>query len=204
MSRESIQLPRRLIRPGAELFCRALADDPQTIYFVPDEGRRAATIFHVFRFLIRYTFQYGLAQATSERLEGLACWLPPGRIDMSPWRLFRTGAWSLPRRVGPEVTRRIRLVQKFENEIHRRVVPGPHWYLMLIGVEPKLQGRGHGSRLLVPRLRSLDEQGLPCFLETHQERNIDFYGRFGFEVAETGVLPESDVRHFALVRHPRG
>jgi ribosomal protein S18 acetylase RimI-like enzyme len=198
-----IELPRRLIPPAAELMARALFDDPQTVYFQPDASRRAATVTPIFRFLIDYTVRFGLAQATSDRLEGLACWLPPGRVEMSRWRLLRSGAHGLPRRLGPEVMGRIRRVRRYGQEIHRRVAPGPHWYLILIGVEPGQQGRGRGSRLLGPRLTYLDELGLPCFLETHQERNIELYRRFGFEVAETGVLPESDVRHFALLRPPR-
>ncbi len=186
------------------MLARALFHDPQTAHFEPDESRRTATITPVFQVLIKYTVRFGLVQATSDRLEGLACWLPPGRVEMSRWRLMRSGVHGLPRRVGPEVMGRIRLVKGYGHEIHCRVAPGPHWYLMVIGVEPGHQGQGHGSRLLGPRLRHLDEMGLPCFLETHQERNIELYRRFGFEVAETGLLPDSDVRHFALIRPPRG
>jgi ribosomal protein S18 acetylase RimI-like enzyme len=58
----------------------------------------------------------------------------------------------------------------------------PHWYLPWLAVEPSRQGEGLGGRLLAHCLETVDESGLPAFLETPNPRNIGLYERHGFEV----------------------
>jgi ribosomal protein S18 acetylase RimI-like enzyme len=58
----------------------------------------------------------------------------------------------------------------------------PHTYLWFIGVTPKAQGLGIGSRLLKAGLDQLDSAGRPAFLETSTERNVALYRRHGFEI----------------------
>lgn len=197
-----IELPRDFIEPAVRMYDRTFFDDPQTVYFAPDEAVRRQAIPHVFRLLIRYTKLYGRAQATSQRLEGLACWLPLPRARMRPWSLIRAGALALRSRVGRDVRDRLHRAQEYAGRIHHRVVPGPHWYLVIMGVDPEFQGQGWAGALLRPMLARLDELGRPCFLETHRAENVSFYRRFGFEVAETGALPDSDVPHWAMLRWP--
>ncbi len=61
----------------------------------------------------------------------------------------------------------------------------PHWYLPFIGVDPSLQGRGHGSDLLAQGLARCDRDRLPAYLEASSPRNRRLYERHGFEaVAE--------------------
>jgi ribosomal protein S18 acetylase RimI-like enzyme len=58
----------------------------------------------------------------------------------------------------------------------------PHWHIGPIGVRPELQGRGVGKALLKTFLSTVDEQGLPAFLETDVDRNVVLYKGFGFSV----------------------
>ena len=78
----------------------------------------------------------------------------------------------------------------------------PHWYLPLIGVDPRHQGRGHGSALLEHALRIADQQRLPAYLEATSERNRALYGRYGFEV--TGAIQHgSSPTMWPMLRRPR-
>ncbi|MCR9094619.1 MAG: GNAT family N-acetyltransferase [bacterium] len=56
-----------------------------------------------------------------------------------------------------------------------------HWYLPLIGVEPNAQGRGIGAALMRHATERADADGLPCYLESSNPRNISLYERHGFE-----------------------
>ena len=47
-----------------------------------------------------------------------------------------------------------------------------------------------------------DREGVPCYLETHNEQNLGLYEHFGFEVKEKGVLPGSNRSHWAMLRNP--
>jgi ribosomal protein S18 acetylase RimI-like enzyme len=88
------------------------------------------------------------------------------------------------------------------NVLHRSAVPPRHLYLATLGVDPPHQGRGVGAALLRSGLARADVQGLPCYLETMLERNLDFYRRFGFEVAGEAVVPAGGPRFWGMARSP--
>lgn len=56
------------------------------------------------------------------------------------------------------------------------------WYLPFIGVDPRCQGQGHGSRLLRQGLARCDRDHLPAYLEASSPRNRTLYERHGFTV----------------------
>ena len=59
-----------------------------------------------------------------------------------------------------------------------------HFYLAVLGTDPPRQGQGIGSSLMRPVLELCDREGVPAYLESSKERNVDFYSRFGFRVAD--------------------
>ena len=89
---------------------------------------------------------------------------------------------------------------RFVDTLHRKLVPYPHWYLQIIGVDPAYQGLGFSSRLLRPMLARIDRERMPCYLETEVVRNVTIYRRFGFEVVSEDKLPGTEVATFAMLR----
>lgn len=89
---------------------------------------------------------------------------------------------------------------RFVDNLHRKLVPYPHWYLQVIGVDPAYQGREFSSRLLRPMLERIDRERRPSFLETNTEKNAAIYRRFGFEVISEDKLPGTEVTTFAMLR----
>jgi GNAT superfamily N-acetyltransferase len=77
----------------------------------------------------------------------------------------------------------------------------PFTYLRTLGVEPALQRRGLGSRL-VAQVVGAAPSTLPVYLETAKEQNLAFYGRHGFGC--TGEFQCLGVRVWSLLRAPRG
>ena len=71
-----------------------------------------------------------------------------------------------------------------------------------LGVEPSEQGKGIGGVLMQPILMRAGAEGLPCYLETENERNVPFYERHGFEVVSDGEVPKRGLRVWAMVRNP--
>ena len=61
----------------------------------------------------------------------------------------------------------------------------PHWYLPLIGVDPALQGKGYGSRLMEHALSRCDRDKQLAYLESSNPKNISLYERHGFELLGT-------------------
>ena len=58
----------------------------------------------------------------------------------------------------------------------------PHWYLPLIGIDPKHQGKGLGGALLDHALKICDRDGALAYLESSNPRNVPLYQRHGFEI----------------------
>ena len=57
----------------------------------------------------------------------------------------------------------------------------PHWYLAVLGIEPGLQGRGLGGRLLAELDRVVATRPAPIYLESDREQSVQFYRARGFE-----------------------
>ena len=78
----------------------------------------------------------------------------------------------------------------------------PHWYLPLIGIDPKHQGKGLGGALLAHVTEICDRDGVPAYLESSNPRNITLYERHGFEI--TGQIQHgSSPTIVPMLRQPR-
>ncbi len=131
--------------------------------------------------LVRYTARLGTAYATADGA-AVACWLPPGHPTPTTGGLIRAGVVALVRELG---LRGGVLMWRLERQFDRARtghVPGPHWYLPLLGVHPSARRRGLARAVLQPVLACASRDGLPCYLETQDEANIPTYARLGFSV----------------------
>lgn len=137
-----------------------------------------------------------------ERPDGVAVWVPP-QIDEPT---AEVAVWSemdqMEQRFGPEAYRRFTEAYRYFEHIHHQCMAGPHWYLALLGVSPRLQGQGIGGALLTPVFQRADQEDLPCYLETFVSDNVSFYEHRGFQVVEAGVEPQSRVAFWAMKREP--
>ncbi|MEO0826477.1 MAG: GNAT family N-acetyltransferase [Cyanobacteria bacterium J06635_15] len=77
----------------------------------------------------------------------------------------------------------------------------PHWYLPLLGVDPRHQSQGLGSVLLHAVLDKCDRDRLPAYLESSNPENIPFYQHHGFEVIGT-IQAGKSPQIFPMLRQP--
>jgi ribosomal protein S18 acetylase RimI-like enzyme len=201
--REPIRLEKAHIKRASLMLTRAFADDQMNAYAYSDTAEREAKMPYRFEVILRYSLRYGRAYATSPQLEGVAVWLRSETASLPFWRLVLSGALVSKLKVGKEVSRRTKQLLGYIGAKHKELVPGSHWYLRLLGVDPEFQGKGHASRLIRVMLPKVDEEGLPCYLETDTERNVAVYEHFGFKVIEEFVVPETTVKFWAMLREPQ-
>ena len=187
---------------AAEVLARAFHDDPIYTSVIPEETQRFPSLRSLFRPVVKYGLLYGEAYSTSA-VDGAACWMPPGSTEVTVWRAVRAGMMMIPTRIGRDAWRRFSLMLTYTEELHKRLMVRPHWYLWVLGVEPAAQGQGVGGRLIELVLNRADRDGVPCYLETETEWNAAFYGRRGFEVTNDGEIPELGVRIWIMVREPQ-
>lgn len=163
-------------RELARVLARAFEDDPIYLWSFGESNLTWSRRF--FRWQLRRLMSQEVTWTTSER-GGAAVWALPDQ-----WRETTAELLRLVVITTPAIRRRLRAVVSGLTMIDERHPMEPHLYLALLGVDPRLQGHGIGSRLLAPGLELCDREGLPAYLETGRERNVGFYGRHGF--AETG------------------
>ncbi len=168
-------------RPAlVQVLARAFDDDPFIGWMCRKDARRREAIARFMRVgLDGITGPYDETY-THDDLSGAAAWVPPGRWKLGFWRQLLL----LPDMVRAASLPRAPAVFAATSEVTRHHPTAPHWYLFLLGVEPERQGQGLGSALLRPALERCDRERVGAYLETATERNVTFYRRHGFRVAE--------------------
>jgi GNAT superfamily N-acetyltransferase len=169
---------------------RAFWPDPLFGFFARDEVHEHRVMPIFLGAMIRDASKHGQVWAArdGERVVGSASWLPPGALPRGQRREARIYAacaraltFGRNRRVG---LRLLDLVEKHHPT-------EPHWYLAVLGVDPRLQGRGLGRALVQPVLDRCDREIVPAYLETQKPENLPFYERFGFRVTDEIGVPGS-------------
>jgi ribosomal protein S18 acetylase RimI-like enzyme len=188
---------------GAAVLGRAFAEYELLRYYFPNETERRAVADTFASISVSLCLKYGEVYMSSEKLEGVAAWLPPGKAPFGGWQIVRSVPLGILARFGRQGAGRMWAYGRSVDNLHRKLVPYPHWYLQIIGVTPAYQGQGFSSRLLRPVLERIDRERMPCFLETNNEKNAAIYRRFGFGVVSEDKLPGTEVTSFAMLRKPR-
>lgn len=192
------------IEMASEVLTDAFQDDSIFCDIFPETDERKHSLQQIWRSVLRYCTTFGEVYATRD-MRGVASWLSPGNTELTPSRMQQTGMCleHAIAKLSPSAQERLIRLFSFTDNLHKRVIQKPHWYLWLIGVKQDCQGQRVGSTLIEPVLVLADSQVTSCYLESGDERNLKFYNRHGFEVVYEGVVPGESFRIWGLVREPR-
>ena len=192
------------IDESAAVLARAFYDDPMMRWIMPDDTKRAKDFPWFFHAAAVLGDRYGEVFTTGDKVDGDAVWLPPGGTTVTMGRMARVGMLKAPFKLGfGPFMRFMKIMNTFER-LHHRDMPEPHWYLMLLGVDPPRQGQGVGGALIAPILARADTEKLPCYLETQKQINVPFYERNGFKVLVEDDIAGGGPHYWTMKREPRG
>lgn len=201
----STAAPVRLVESqtnaAAVVLLRAFQEDVSTAYMIPEMVTRSRGLPFLFAPLVRYTLANGEAY-TTEGADAVALWLPPGNTTPTNEGMSQAGIGDAVQELGDAAMGRVMNLSSYLEIIHAREMPGPHWRLFFLGVEPERQGQGVGGALIQPMLMRIAEAGVPIYLDTLEARTVPFYERQGFRVVAEGDVPDSAVHVWAMRRDP--
>ena len=193
---EVVRIDRDRLGEASDVLARAFVDDPAWVWLVPDAAKRARLLPWLFR--VGFDVTAADVYVTPGRVLGAARWLPPGRPPMRIGATLKAIA-STPFKLGAATAPFLAYGRAVE-QMRADTLPGPHWYLAGIGVDPSAQRRGIGAALLQPGLEAAASAGLPTVLLTNNEANLHFYESHGFAVEHEGRTPEGGPRAWAMVK----
>jgi ribosomal protein S18 acetylase RimI-like enzyme len=180
------------------VMARAFDDDPMANWFAAQDKRRARRILDFMDVGYRITAPSD-EMYTTDAIEGGAFWTSPGK-----WKMGILQQLMLtPAIIRTASLRRVPAVLGGLNAIEKKHPHEPHYYLMGIGVEPDLQGRGLGTKLMAPILERCDRDGVPAYLESSKEINVPLYERNGFKVTEQMTVPNGGPPIWLMWRDPQ-
>lgn len=202
MTQASLQkLERKQIKQASLMLSRAFKDGMRELFPDPDERRNKEPLISEFH--PRFSYSYSEPVITSRRLEGIVIWARSDRLKKRTfWHILVSGCVPLTLKIGIRTVKIMNAHDAYTLQKHRELVPGRHWYLAALAVDPDHQGKGHASRLLKDGLSRIDMENLPCYLETDGEKNASMYRHFGFEVIDEFVAPGSNETTIAMLRKP--
>lgn len=180
----------------SELIAGAFHDLPPSSWLIGDPAARRQIFPAYFRIALEHGIEHGLVYTTPD-WAGAALWMPAG-IDLP----------TLPdgydeRLVSATAPWTGRFVA-FDAALEARHPAGtPHHHLALLGVRPGRQGRGTGTALLQAHHQTLDEIGMPAYLEASHRANRRLYLKHGY--GDQGLpiqLPAGGPSLFPMWRQP--
>lgn len=166
------------------VLARAFEHDPCLLWVFRDDAVRADHLRMLFRSALDLFVPHGISYTTADKA-GVSLWAPPGHWR-TPEEVVAEMAPAFAEAFGEETLMRLITFFGCTEEKHPDV---DHYYLAVLGSDQGRQGQGLGSANMRPVLERADAEGLPCYLESSNERNVPLYERHGFETTEVVHIP---------------
>ena len=197
-----LRMEKKHIKPVSLMLSRAFKDDMKDLF--PDSEERRLKEPYACEFFLRCSYAYSTGFITSPQVEGFALWSYSDKrsTKRTLWRILSSGAVWLAIKLGRKVLKKMDTDDVYIENKHRELAPFKHWYLGVLAVDPQQQGKGYGSKLINVMLSRIDEEGLPCYVETEGEKNVSMYQHFGFEILDEFVVPNTTEKMVAMLRNP--
>jgi GNAT superfamily N-acetyltransferase len=197
-----LKLDKTQAPSAIKMLSRAFWKYPLLTHFFPEESSRQAISDIMLAMPVYTCLRYGEVYVTSAKIEGSAIWTPSDNYPVNFWGLLRTLPFKHVLGMAQSGISRMQGVDRFLNDIHKRLVPYRHYYLEILGVDPAYQKQGFSSRLIKPMLQRLDGEGTTCFLETQDPQDVPIYLHFGFEIIDESSIPNTPLTSWAMLRKP--
>lgn len=152
--------------------------------------------------IISSLFDNAVICAPDESIEGFSVWVPPGFNGSRFIPFIKNGGLNIRSRNKISIYKKLIDYESFAMGLKFKYTDNKDWYLFNVCVGKSSQGKGLGSRLLRPMLKYLDDINGIAYLETNGEWNVPLYKHYGFRLAEWTYIPNSDVKHFVMIRSP--
>lgn len=170
-----------------DMYTNAFEEEKQFIWAFQTSGethRKALKfLFEGRLFMMRMFTKNILLVCHDEGMIVGACGIQPNSCESTLYHQIRAGLLLIPIYYGYESLTRL---QRLGASSKESVIDETGGVLVMMAIQPKYQGQGVGSKLLIDILNKWDSEGGGNLkLSTQTENNVRFYIRHGFEVTHS-------------------
>jgi GNAT superfamily N-acetyltransferase len=173
----------------------------QTILAAHDGDAQRAALARYMDWSIAEAERTGRVVTADDPAIGAALWLLPRASDVEAHEHAAKYAF-LAELCGPVGYDHYCRIVGFMHARAEPAIPADAWYLSILGVDPTVQGRGLGARLVAPTIAEADAAGVATWLETFTTRGARFYERVGFTLVAWHDEPVTGRSYAVLRRNP--
>ena len=197
---EIIKLEASQKKRAAEVAAAAFFHYPMMTHYFPDPKKRARRLPWYLEKTLACALRYGEVLTTADG-SGVLFILPPAHTRLTDKEFIQNGFLFVPLVMGLRNYLKSSECEAFVADTQERLMNGrAHYYLWGLVTDPKSQGKGVGRALLKKLTDKADAENLPVYLETHEEKNVAYYERFGFTLLHTDTIPKHGLAIWCMVR----
>jgi ribosomal protein S18 acetylase RimI-like enzyme len=186
-----------------DVMVAAFFDYPMFNLYFPDRSKRKSVMDWYLGRVLDCALYYGEVYTTPS-VSGVIFILPPGHTRISQWEYIRRGFLPAPFVLGLNDFIRSQDCEDFVGNEHEKNMRGmDHYYLWGLTVDPTVKRQGIGTTLLGQLVKEANSDNLPIYLETHDNKNVNYYQRLGFQLVSSSKIPKYDIPIWCMVREPK-
>lgn len=174
----------------SKVLCEAFINDPMINTIVKNDKQKMVRMEIFFNIMLKYALSKGYLY-TNDKKNCCAAWIKPEYYDDASY-IKLTNIISWIKVIGFD---RVLKVLRVYYNLSKYQPKFKNYYLMFLGIQPEIQGKGLGSQIMKPMIEISDNESMPIYLETSNKNNVSFYQKLNFrvihEVNEDNFLPNT-------------
>lgn len=187
-------------KQAAEVVASAFFDYPMLTYYFPDPKKRKRRLTWYMEKTLTCALRYGEVFVTPD-LSGVMFILPPGHTRLTQWEYIQNGFLPVSLVMGLRNYANSDACEKFVSDTQEQLLSGrDHYYLWGLVADPKTPQKGVGTALLRILTDKADAENMPVYLETHAQKNVAYYEKFGFKLIHTVTIPLHGLAIWCMLR----
>ena len=190
-----------------ELLCRSFAADPLYVELIPDEEVRKRLMPELFQCDLTEFYETCEIFADSKDLNGILV----VSDETEPYHLLHRYFTEVQATLRTEgyLIREDHSLKTFFNFVLGRDYLNSSWtdqlhqnqrlHIIYLAVDPNMQHHGIAARLMQEAIDYADTHRMMISLETHNEKNVEFYKNLGFKVY--GIMKQNfPLKQYCMIR----
>lgn len=190
-----------------DIIAHAFFHDPLIEYLIPCESKRLTEIQVFNEVNVNHVMKNGEIlgikspnSSDQNPYAAVSLWYHGSNAFGSLWSFIQAGAGRLVKTSYFGRLSKMRTIQNQLEHIHKTAVEENHYYLSVLGADPRYKGQKFTSKLLKTILLNLDREKISTYLETMNINNISLYQHFGYQIVGEVNSPQLDLHVWSLLR----